>query len=223
VLFDYVGSGGSLMSDYSVQKYATLAGYAQDINDIIEEFTLNNVTLIGHSVSSIIASMSSINKPSSIGSIIMVCPSPCFLNYLPEYNGGFERLDLEELLELMEKNHVGWANYLAPLVMGQSQPDELISELSGSFCQTDHLVAKTFAHATFLSDNRAILADIKCPVLILQSSSDALVDVSVGEYMAAHIEHSELSIVEAEGHCLHMTNYQDIAPIMLQFLEQHAD
>lgn len=222
VLFDYVGSGGSLLNEYSAQKYASLAGYAQDINDIIEELHLSNVSIVGHSVSAIIASISSINKVNTISSIIMVCPSPCFLNVPPDYTGGFERNDLEELLQLMEKNHVGWANYLAPLVMGATQPEELISELSGSFCNTDHLVAKTFANATFLSDNRSILADISCPVLILQSSSDALVSVTVGQYMAEHIAKSELAIVEAEGHCLHMTHYQEILPIILPFLDQNV-
>ena len=220
VLFDYVGSGNSLLSDYSKTKYSTLEGYAQDLSDIIEELQLTDVTIIGHSVSAIIAAITSIAMPKIIKKIVMVCPSPCFLNISPNYEGGFEKSDLEELIELMDKNYIGWANYLAPLVMGTSQSQELIGELSGSFCSTDPLVAKTFATATFFSDYRHLLKNIKCPVLILQSSSDALANISVGHYMAENIVHSELAIIEAEGHCLHMTNYQEITPSIIRFIEQ---
>ena len=219
VLFDYAGSGNSLLTDYTIEKYSTLDGYAQDIIDIIEELQLTAVTIIAHSVSSIIASIASLAIPEIINKIIMVCPSPCFLNIPPDYEGGFERSDLEELVGLMDKNYVGWADYLAPLVMGKSQSEELIGELSGSFCSTDPVVAKAFANATFFSDYRHILQNIICPVQILQSASDALASINIGHYMAEKIADSELVIIKAEGHCLHMTNHQEITPICLKFIE----
>lgn len=219
VLFDYVGSGNSLLTDYTKEKYSALEGYANDILDIIDELKLKDITIIGHSVSSMIASIVSIEVPELIKKIIMICPSPCFLNFPPNYEGGFDRSDLEELIELMDKNYIGWANYLAPLVMGTSQSQELIGELSGSFCSTDPLIAKAFAKATFFSDHRHILPKISCPVLILQSSLDALANVNIGHYIKDNIPNSELVVVKAEGHCLHMTHYNDITPIMLNFLE----
>lgn len=220
ILFDYVGSGNSLLTDYSKEKYSTLEGYAQDIVDIINELNLKDITIIAHSVSAIIASIVSTEIPELIKRIVMICPSPCFLNIPPDYEGGFERNDLEELVNLMDKNYIGWANYLAPLVMGSSQSAELIGELSGSFCSTDPIVAKTFAKATFFSDHRHILQNITCPALILQSASDSLAGINIGHYMAGKIAHSELAVINAEGHCLHMTNYQDITPIILRFIEQ---
>lgn len=219
VLFDYVGSGNSLLKGYSKQRYSTLEGYAEDIKDIINELQLKELTIIGHSVSSIIASIVSIDMPNILSNLIMVCPSPCFLNIPPDYQGGFERSDLEELIGLMDKNYIGWANYLAPLVMGSSQSQELIGELSGSFCSTDPIVAKIFAKATFFSDHRHILQNITCPTLILQSADDSLASVEIGEYMAENITNSELAIVNAQGHCLHMTNPLEIIPIVLRFLE----
>ncbi|MFT6898599.1 MAG: sigma-B regulation protein RsbQ [Paraglaciecola sp.] len=218
VLFDYVGSGNSVLIDYSIEKYGKLEGYAEDIIDIIDELQLRDVTIIGHSVSAIIASIASLDIPLIIKKIVMVCPSPCFLNMPPDYEGGFERIDLEELIALMDKNYIGWANYLAPLVMGSSQSQELIGELSGSFCSTDPIIAKTFAKATFFSDYRHILPDITCSVLILQSSCDALASVGVGHYMVDNIPDSEMVIIAAEGHCLHMTHYQEIAPIIARFI-----
>jgi len=219
VMFDYVGSGNSSVDQYSVEKYSTLEGYANDIKDIIDEFDLTNVTIIAHSVSSMIAAIAVIDIPDKIKSIVMVCPSPCFLDIPPDYFGGFERSDLEELIDLMDKNYIGWANYLAPLVMGGANSQALISELSGSFCSTDPLVAKTFAQATFFSDHRSLLPKIPCKVLILQSSSDALASLSVGEYMSQNIAHCDLVVVNAEGHCLHMTHHQTISPRILAFIE----
>jgi len=214
-----VGSGKSLLNDYSKEKYSTLEGYASDIKDIIIDLRLKDVIIIGHSVSSIIASIAAIDMPDRISKIVMVCPSPCFLNIPPDYEGGFERCDLEELIGLMDKNYIGWANYLAPLVMGNAQSQELIGELSGSFCSTDPLVAKTFANATFFSDYRYILKNINCPVLILQSSSDALASKTIGQYMFDNIAQSKLVVVNAEGHCIHMTNYQEITPDILRFIK----
>ena len=103
--------------------------------------------------------------------------------------------------------------------MGSSSSQELIGELSGSFCSTDPLIAMTFAKATFFSDHRDILQDITCPVLILQSQSDALAGINIGQYMSKEIPHNELAIINAEGHCLHMTNPQDIIPIILKFIK----
>ncbi len=223
VLFDYVGSGQSLLTDYSVDKYSSLEGYAEDILDIIDELQLEDVTLVGHSVSAMIGSIAFMAKPDLIKRIVMVCPSPCFLNIPPDYQGGFQRGDLKELIGLMDRNYIGWAEYLAPLVMGGSQSPALIGELSGSFCSTDPVVAKTFANATFFSDYRHLLPKISCPVLMLQSSSDALADVSIGKYMAQQLPQSELAIIDAEGHCLHMTNPETISPIVVSFIQQDCN
>ncbi|MFQ3235942.1 MAG: sigma-B regulation protein RsbQ [Paraglaciecola sp.] len=219
VLFDYVGSGNSLISEYSTDKYRHLEGYANNIKDIVNELQLTDVTVIGHSVSATIAAIASLAIPQKIKKIVMICPSPCFLNMPPDYKGGFERSDLEELLELMDRNYIGWANYFAPLVMGHTQPQELIGELSGNFCSTDPIIAKTFAEATFFSDYRHILPDLTCATLILQSSSDELADIGVGQYITKNIENSEMVVIEGQGHCLHMTHHQDIGPIIRRFIE----
>ncbi len=107
VLFDYVGSGASTMQAYCSQRYATLAGYARDIVDICQALDLHNVVLCGHSVSGIIGLLAAQQIPQRIHSQVMVCPSPCFLNFPPDYPGGFEQQDLQELIDLMDKNYIG--------------------------------------------------------------------------------------------------------------------
>jgi sigma-B regulation protein RsbQ len=220
VLFDYVGSGQSDLNSFSKTRYASLEGYAKDIEEILVALDLTNVSIIGHSVSSIIAGIASTNCADRISDITMICPSPCFLNFPPDYIGGFDREDLEELINLMDKNYIGWANYLAPLVMGAGQSSDLIGELSGSFCSTDPVVAKTFAKATFFSDYRSLLKDILKPTFILQSSKDSLVSPEIGQHMLESIANCQLSLIEAEGHCLHMTDPELISPMVIDFINK---
>lgn len=210
VTFDYVGAGESDLSAFDSNRYATLEGYANDINDILNALNLTGVTLVGHSVSSIIGMLAAIRAPHRVSQLVMVCPSPYYLNDPPHYEGGFERDDLEELIDLMDKNYIGWANYLAPLVMGSRAGPQFVHELSGSFCSTDPLVAKTFAKATFFSDYRSVLPNCTIPTLVLQSRIDSLASVKVGEYVAAQLPKGQLSILDTEGHCIHMTDHDQV-------------
>jgi len=221
VVFDYVGSGKSDLASFSQDRYASLDGYAKDIEEILVALDLSNVSIISHSVSSVITGIASINVGDRIADITMICPSPCFLNIPPDYVGGFEREDLEELINLMDKNYIGWANYLAPLVMGAGHSSDLIGELSGSFCSTDPIVAKTFAKATFFSDYRSMLKDIHKPTLIFQSSNDSLAAPEIGNYIAENIRDSQLELIEAEGHCLHMTDSALLSPLVIDFINTH--
>lgn len=221
VLFDYVGSGQSDLKSFSKDRYSSLAGYASDIEEILVALDLHNVSIIGHSVSAIIAGIASVHVGDRISDITMICPSPCFLNLPPDYKGGFEREDLEELINLMDKNYIGWANYLAPLIMGAGNSSELVGELSGSFCSTDPIVAKTFAKATFFSDYRALLKDIVHPTLVIQSAKDSLASPEIGNYMDSNINNSRLELVEAAGHCLHMTDPDLVTPILIDFVNDN--
>jgi sigma-B regulation protein RsbQ len=220
VLFDYVGSGSSDLSQFNKERYSGLEGYAKDIVEIGEALQLSDVIFIGHSVSSIIGALASIEAPSIFSKMIMICPSPCFLNFPPDYLGGFEKQDLQELLNLMDKNYIGWANYLAPLVMGDNNPSELTGELSSSFCSTDPVVAKSFAKATFLSDYRHILKEVKQPTLIFQSKNDSLASPEIGKFINDNITNSELEIVDADGHCLHMTHPEQVTNSILKYLDK---
>lgn len=218
VLFDYVGCGQSDISAFDKKRYQTLDGYAQDVIEICEELKLQHIVFIGHSVSSIIGMLAALQSPKIFSKMVMVCPSPCFLNFPPDYFGGFEKDDLEELINLMDKNYIGWANYLAPLVMGQNNSSELIKELEASFCSTDPNYAKPFAKATFFSDDREALTKLHLPTMILQSSDDNLASVEVGKYMHKKIPNSVLKVVDSQGHCLHMTAPDIVLQAIKQFL-----
>lgn len=221
VLFDYVGSGQSQLNAYDYNRYASLEGYALDIVEICEALDLNDVTLLGHSVSGIISLLAAQQIPSRIRSLIMVCPSPYFMNDPPDYLGGFDREDLEDLIELMDNNFIGWANYLGPLVMGQENPDTLVGELTDSFCSTDPVIAKNFAQATFFSDYRWLLPKNQHPSLLIQSRWDALASPAVTRYMQQHMPFAETKIIKAEGHCPQMSHPARVVDAMRPFIDKH--
>ena len=218
VLFDYTGCGKAGTTRFNVQKYSTLGGYAQDLLDVCAELDLRDALLVSHSVSTMIGLIAGLQDPSRFHSMAMVCPSPCLMNQPPNYHGGFDRADLEELLAMMDQNYIGWANYLGPVVTGLPNGTDLAAELSGSFCSTDPIIAKTFARAAFMADLRHLLPKARHPTLLLQSATDALASQAVGEYTHAHLPDSQLAVVDATGHCLHMTHPAEVARLIRAFM-----
>lgn len=218
VLFDYVGSGKSDLTAFDAKRYASLQGYAQDVLDVCDALDLRSgVTFVGHSVSCTVGLLASIARPELFDRLVLIGPSPCFLNHPPDYLGGFERQDLEGLLSLLDQNFIGWANYLAPVVSGESQAGALTGELSDSFCSTDPVVARVFAQTTFFSDNRTDLPRVSRPCLILQHRNDALAPLGVGDYVHNHIKDSVLKVLDVTGHCAHMSHPSLVVNAMREF------
>jgi sigma-B regulation protein RsbQ len=220
VLFDYVGSGKSDLSAYDPDRYSTLDGYAQDVLDVVHELDLRDVVVVGHSVSSMVGILAAKREPERFAKLILLGPSPRYLNDAPDYSGGFERADIEELLETMDRNFVGWANYLAPVIMKNPDQPELSTELTESFCSTDPVIAKRFAQATFFADNRADLERLKTPALILQCSEDVIAPQAVGEYVHRHARGSTMRLMNATGHCPHMSAPEETIALMREYLSQ---
>jgi sigma-B regulation protein RsbQ len=217
VLFDYVGAGKSDISSYNAERYNTLHGYTQDILDVCSALDLRDVIYVGHSVSSMTGLLAAIQHPEYFSKLIMVGPSPCYING-EGYTGGFEKQDIEGLLETMSKNYIGWANFLAPQIMKNDDRPELGQELTESFCSTDPVIASQFAKATFLSDNRQDLEKLKTPSLILQCSDDLIAPVEVGEYLHKHLHNSTLKVMKAKGHCPHMSEPEETIKLIKEYL-----
>lgn len=204
VLFDLVGSGKSDAGAYDRVKYDSLHGYADDVVEIVREFSMGPAVFVGHSVSAMIGLLANLKAPERFAAQIMIGPSPCYIND-GDYVGGFSRKDIDELLETLENNYLGWSSNMAPAIMGAPQQPELAVELNNSFCRTDPNIAKQFARVTFLSDLRAELPKLTTPTLILQCDDDMIAPRSVGEHMRRTLVHSTLSIIKNVGHCPHLS------------------
>jgi sigma-B regulation protein RsbQ len=218
VLFDYVGAGGSDITAYNPDRYSTLDGYAKDIIEICEELELYDVILVGHSVSSMIGVLASIREPERFSRLILVGPSPSYIND-GDYVGGFNREDIEGLLQMMEKNYMGWASYLAPAIMANAERPELAHELETSFCSTDPVIARQFAIATFFSDNREDLEKVTVPSLIMQCSEDIIAPVEVGKYLHKKLANSTFAQMKATGHCPHISHPDETIEVIKSYLD----
>jgi len=200
VLFDHVGAGKSDLRAYESGRYSNLEGYASDVLEIIHDLDLRDVVFVGHSVSAMIGVLAAIREPGRFAKLVLIGPSPCYIDEAG-YTGGFGKTDIEEMLESLDSNYLGWSSAIAPVIMGNPDRPELGAELTNSFCATDPTIAKKFAHVTFMSDNRHDLPKLQVPALILQCTDDVIAPAVVGDYVHEHLEGSTLVAMNATGHC----------------------
>ncbi len=221
VLFDHVGAGGSDLAAYHRGKYETLDGYASDVLEICRELGLTGAVFVGHSVSAMVGVLAAVREPERFAELVLVGPSPRYIDDAAgegDYAGGFSREDIEGLLESLDSNYLGWSSAMAPVIMGNPDRPELGGELTNSFCRTDPEIARHFARATFLSDNRADLPRLRTRSLILQCAEDVIAPQAVGEYVHRQIAGSELVLMKATGHCPNLSAPEETIAAIRAFL-----
>ncbi|WP_275003499.1 alpha/beta fold hydrolase [Promicromonospora iranensis] len=219
VLFDHVGAGRSDPGAYDTDRHASLDGYAEDVVELLEELELGPVVFVGHSVSATIALLAASRRPELFDRLVLVGPSPRYIDD-DGYRGGFTAEEIEELLETMDVNYLGWSEFIAPVIMGNPDRPQLGEELTNSFCRTDPAIAKRFARATFLSDNRADLAAVRTPSLVVQCREDAIAPVEVGRYVHEHLGDSEFVLIDAVGHCPNLSAPRALITAMREYLSR---
>ena len=217
VLFDHIGAGGSDLSAYDAGKYASLDGYADDVVALCRDLSVSGGVFVGHSVSAMIGVLAAKKAPELFESLILVCPSPRYLDD-DGYVGGFSAPQVEELLDFLDTNHMGWSQAMAPAIMRNADRPELGEELTNSFCRTDPDIARRFARTTFLADNRADLAGVTARCLVIQSSEDVIAPQEVGEYVHRHLANSEYALLEATGHCPNLSAPEEVVAVIEGFL-----
>lgn len=217
VLFDHVGAGGSDLTAYDPARYERLEGYAADVVQIVEALELPPVVFVGHSVSAMIGALAAADRPELFDRLVLVGPSPRYIDD-DGYRGGFGRDEIDELLETMDGNYLGWSQHIAPVIMGVPDRPDLGEELTSSFCRTDPAIAKRFARTTFLSDNRADLPRVSTPSLVVQCRDDVIAPVEVGQYVHAHLPRSELVLLDVTGHCPNLSAPDQLVEAMTRYL-----
>jgi sigma-B regulation protein RsbQ len=176
------------------------------------------VVFVGHSVSAMIGVLAAIKRSAAFEKLVLIGPSPCYIND-QDYVGGFARSDIEGLLKTLDENHLGWSRAMAPVIMKNETRPELAEELAESFCRTDPEIAKHFARVTFLSDNRADLALLSVPALVVQCSDDSIAPDSVGEFVHRQLPGSAFVKLRATGHCPHLSGPEETAWSIKEFLK----
>jgi sigma-B regulation protein RsbQ len=217
VLFDFVGAGGSDLAAYDPDRYATLQGYADDVLDVLRELDLRDVVFVGHSVSAMIGMLAELAEPDRFAKLVMVGPSPRYIDE-GSYVGGFAEEDILDMLDSLESNYLGWSAAMAPAIMSNPERPELGEELTTSFCRMDPGVARQFARVTFLSDARAELPLVTTPTLVLQCTNDLIAPVAVGTYVRDAIPGSRMTLLEATGHCPHLSAPAETTAAIAEFV-----
>jgi sigma-B regulation protein RsbQ len=220
VLFDFVGAGGSDPSAYDPHRYGTLDGYALDVVEVIRALGVRDVIFVGHSVAAMIGVLAAGLEPGRFAALVLVAPSPRYIDD-EGYTGGFTEEDIEGLLTALDSNYLGWSATMAPVIMGNPGEPRLGEELTASFCRTDPEIAKRFARATFRSDNRADLAKVTLPTLVIQCSADVIAPDCVGEYVHAQVPGSVLAKLSATGHCPNLSAPAETVAAIAAFLDEN--
>lgn len=221
ILFDLVGAGQSDLTAWSPDRYATLDGHADDIVEILHALDPGKVIFVGHSVSAMIGVRAARKAPGLFSHLVMVGPSPRYIND-GEYTGGFDATDIDELLGFLDSNHLGWSQAMAPTIMGNADRPELGDELTNSFCRTDPDIARHFARVTFTSDNRADLPHVAVPTLVLQCRDDVIAPDAVGQYVHNAIPGSRFVRLQATGHCPNLSAPDETVAAIRDFLHAGA-
>ena len=217
VLFDFVGAGQSDPAAYDPVRHGTLDGYAEDLLAIIRHLDLRDVVLVGHSVAAMIGALAEVAEPDRFDRLVMVGPSPRYIDE-GSYVGGFSEADILEMLESLESNYLGWSAAMAPAIMNTPERPALGAELTESFCRMDPAVARQFARVTFLTDTRSVLGRVTCPTLVLQCSNDLIAPVTVGRYVRDALPQGSMTLLEATGHCPHLSAPEETVAAMTGFV-----
>src|SRR3954466_12120977 len=119
VTFDLPGAGGADPAAWDPERYDSLDGYAEDILEVVRALELYDVIVVGHSVSAMAAVLASLAEPERFAGLVLIGPSP---RYIDEdgYRGGFSEADIDELLSALDSNYLGWSAAMAPVIMGNA-------------------------------------------------------------------------------------------------------
>ena len=217
VLMDLAGYGGSPPASYDFNRHASLAGHAEDLIEVCQAAGVKRPVLVGHSVGAMVALKAAVLRPTLFRALVLVAPSPSLIDD-GDYRGGFQRDEVEQMLAALDNDYLAWAEQMAPLVMGRDNAAPLQQELAQSFCRAHPAIAPHFARTTFLTDCRADLPLVRLPTLVLQCSDDPLAPRSVGDYTQRQIPESQLRMLQAQGHCPHVSAPEETAAAIADFV-----
>lgn len=222
VLYDYVGSGKSDITAFDKNRYNTLHGYSKDLLEILEALNLDKIIFVGHSVSAMIGLLASIKKPELFEAMILIGSSARYLNDEPNYHGGFDERDVQELIEMMEMNFTGWATAAAAIFMNNPDRHSLTENLIKTYTDENPVIMKNFAEATFLSDHRQDLPLVTVPSFIMQCSEDSVVPLQAAQYLQEHLPNNRFVLMNSTGHYPHLSNPEETIMLIKNYIKSVA-
>ncbi|WP_293929269.1 alpha/beta fold hydrolase [Sphingobacterium sp. UBA6320] len=219
VLYDNVAAGKAAPEAYSPVKYNTLHTYADDLLAIIDVLEVEQVTIIAHSVSSMIAMLAAVKKPNYFKKVIFIGASPRYINdEIEGYIGGFTQCALDSMYETMTTNYYAWVSGFSSIAMGNPEKPELGESFARSLGAIRPDIALAVAKVIFEADLRAELEKYQKPTLLIQAQHDIAVPQEVALYLNKHIANSKLIEVNATGHFPHISAPDQVIEAVKSFI-----
>ncbi len=205
VTFDHAGCGRAVAT--STTTHGSLEDHARDLVAVADASCGAKPVLVAHSMSSTLAVLAVATMGARFEQIIMIAPSPCWLDD-PPYRGGYGPADIDGFLQLMDQNFIGWAAAISGRAGGTADGS---AYLDASLRRGDPSTVARLARLVFHSDVRALLPDVAVPVTIIDAESDGLVPRTAVDYMVAQLPDATLSRLPLVGHLPHLTAPAEVA------------
>lgn len=219
VLYDNMGAGSTNPDYFDFDRYSSVEGYAYDLLAILEELHIDSCIFVGHSLSSMTGAIASIFRPDLFSKLVMISPSPRFLNS-DDYFGGFERQEVDQLFDAMESNYKSWISGFAPLMIGGDMNSVAVQEFSRTLFNMRPDIALSVFRTIFTFDLRHFLSRVTVPCHIIQSSKDLAVPVAVSEYLHQNLGgKSVVEVISTEGHLPHLSSPEMTIPAILRHIQ----
>lgn len=218
VRYDVVGTDHTV-GGAGHDRFETLGDYAHDLREVCDALGLAEATLVGHSIGGMIAVLAHLAEPGRFHRLVLIGSSACYLDD-DGYRGGYRRQDIEELLDAIDGNYLGWSASAAPAVMGHPERPELADELRRSFARVDPSVAARFARETYLVDLRGVMALVEAPTLVLHVIADGVVPMEAAWWLHQHIPGSRFEALQATGHFPHLSSPGPTVAALRRFLSE---
>lgn len=217
ILLDNMGAGESVRSAFKQHKYLTLSGYVEDLKHIISELSLQNITMIGHSVGAMIAALTTLEFPRLFKRLVMIGASPCYRDR-DDYFGGFEKETIDQIYDSVMSDFDHWVNSFTQAAFDYHHDSNIAKRFASTLHSYDKKYILTVLCSIFQTDYRSILPKITTPTLLVQSEHDFFVPFAVAEYMHMNIPLNQLVEIPAKGHFPHLTNANELIREIEKFL-----
>lgn len=142
-----------------------------------------------------------------------------------DYPEGLKRESLSGMVTPFTQDYHKYMGQFLALQMMYAPPEnrQKLDALLSDICQYGAPTGLQAALTALLqADVRPLLAQIRCPCLLIFGARDALTPPRMGDYLHAHIPHSRLLVLPNAAHAPFLSHPQVCAQSLVSFWEQQS-
>lgn len=210
---DLAGHGTSALSDCRAETVA-----ADLANGLAEA-----VHLLGWSWGGLIALYLAAHHPDKVKSL---CLTATFARLLADdaYPEGLKNLSLAKMLPLFEADYATQMRQFLRLqcLYLPQLPADFAAHAQAVIDHPRPFALASALQAAVAADARALLSQIRCPVLLIYGGKDTLTPPAMGQYLHRHLPDSRLHIIERAVHTPFFSHPETFADVYQGYLKACA-